>query len=71
MSEYKVTYGDKEVRAYNDLKIKIVNLMHDFMLQYATKGDDCLYPDCGYILEDVLHDCWKEACNQMNPKATE
>lgn len=55
----------KEEIAYMELKGQIVKLMFDWTNKHAAKGPDCLYPDCAYILVDVLTSCLSEAQYQV------
>jgi hypothetical protein len=48
-----------------ELKIKITDLMWKFTEKYGTKGPNCLYPNCGKILVNVINSCLKEAKKQI------
>ncbi len=55
-----------EEKAFNELKTEIVKLMFDFTNKYASKGEECLYPEVGRILVDVLTACLSEAQYQVS-----
>jgi hypothetical protein len=55
----------KEEMAFIELKTQMVKLMFDFTEKYATQGVDCLYPQVGNILVDVLVACLQEAQYQI------
>lgn len=55
----------KEEEAYWELKTKIVKEMFSFTEKYAAKGENCLYPQCGQIMVNVLQDCLNEAKVQI------
>jgi hypothetical protein len=55
----------KEEIAYNELKSEIVKLMFAFTDKYSNKGENCLYPNAGRILVDVLTACLSEAQYQI------
>jgi len=51
--------------AFNELKTQMVKLMFEFTEKYAPHGDNCLYPQVGQILVDVLTACLSEAQYQI------
>lgn len=54
----------KEI-AFNELKTEIVKLTFDFTNKYASKSENCLYPEVEYILVDVLTACLSDAQYQV------
>jgi hypothetical protein len=54
----------KEI-AYTELKTDIVKLMFAFTDKYSIEGENCLFPDAGKILVDVLAACLSEAEYQI------
>lgn len=55
----------KEEMAFLELKTKIIKLMFDFTGKYAGAGENCLYPNIGNILVDVLTACLSDAQYQV------
>ncbi len=62
----------REEIAFLELKTAIVKLMFEFTDRYAGKGENCLYPQVGNILVDVLEACLFEVQDQIQgcPKFT-
>jgi hypothetical protein len=55
----------KEEMAFLELKTQMVKLMFDFTEKYAPPGENCLYPQVGNILVDVLVACLSEVQYQV------
>ncbi len=55
----------KEDIAFEELKSSIVKLMFEFTDKYSAKGENCLYPQVGYILVSALTECLSEAEYQI------
>ncbi len=52
-------------RAHMELKTSIVKLMFEFTDKYAGIGENCIYPQVGNVLVDVLASCLSEAEYQI------
>ncbi len=59
----------REEVAFLELKTEIVKLMFAFTDKYAAKGENCLYPQVGQILIDVLVSCLSEVQYQVQGHA--
>lgn len=61
----KMNQAYKEEKAFMELKTQIVKLLFDFSDKYASKGENCLYPEIGNIMVNVLTECLSELQYQM------
>lgn len=57
--------SSEETKAFIELKTEIVKLMFAFTDKYSREGENCLYPNAGRILVDVLTACLSEAQYQI------
>lgn len=63
--ERKMPPTELELKAFEELKTAIVKLMFAFTDKYSAQGENCIYPNAGRILVDVLTACLSEAQYQI------
>ena len=61
----EMNQATKEEIAHLELKIAMVKLMFEFTDKYSQEGENCLYPQVGNILVDVLVQCLSEVQYQI------